>query len=344
MINGALGLSPEDTRAVLDAAIRAPSVHNSQPWRFRTAANSIELLADPARRLPAADPDDRELRLACGAALLNIRLALLNLGIEPEVRIHPSPHLDSIATIQHGGHATMLGDEAALYRAIRSRHTNRKPFFEQPVGIRERHLLVKAAEEEHCLLKVISDVNTQATLHRLLVLAHHHQLSDPSWVDEFNSWLTRSSSDRDGITLAASGPQPELQDTWVLRDFGRGHGSVRVPGKDFESEPLIAILTSYVDDPLAQVQAGQALQRVLLTATTLGLSASFLSQVIEVADIRAQVQQLLGGSLRPQAAIRIGYGVPVPAVPRRPVEDCLVSERATRSTPAEPAAADHDRD
>ena len=331
MINGALGLSPEDTHAILDAAILAPSVHNSQPWRFRLDADSIELLADPARRLPAADPDDRELRLACGAALLNLRLALLRLGIQPEVRIHPGPRLDGIATIRRGGHATMLADEAALHRAIRHRRTNRRPFFEQPVGIRERHLLVRAADQEHCRLSLISDVNEQATLHRLLVLAHQHQISDRAWVEEFHSWLMRSPSDRDGITLAASGPQPELQDTWVLRDFGKGHGSVRVPGKDFESQPLIAVLTSYVDDPLAQVQAGQALQRVLLTATTLGLSASFLSQVIEVAEIRAQVQRMLGGSLRPQAALRIGYGVPVPAVPRRAVEDCVLDDAPTRS-------------
>jgi nitroreductase len=329
MINGALGLSPEDTRTVLMAATRAPSVHNSQPWRFRTDADSIELLADPARRLPVADPEDRELRLACGAALLNLRLALLNLGIEPEVRVHPGGHGDSIATVRHGGHASILAEEAARYRAIRHRRTNRKPFLEQPVGTRERHLLVEAAEEEDCRLRIVSDAQQQADLHRLLVRAHRHQLADPRWVDEFNSWLMRSPSDPDGVTLAVSGPQPELQDIWVLRDFGKGHGNVRVPGKDFESEPLIAALTSYVDDPFAQVRAGQALQNVLLTATTLGLSASFLSQVIEVTDVRARVRELLGGADHPQAAVRIGYGSPVPALPRRSVEDCLIDEAAT---------------
>jgi hypothetical protein len=288
--------------------------------------DSIELLADPTHRLPAADPDDRELRLACGAALLNLRLALLNAGIEPKVSIRPGAQPDRIATIRHGGPATMLAEEAALYRAIKLRRTNRKPFLEQSIDVRERHLLIKAAETEYCRLRVVSEAQEQADLHRLLVLAHQRQLADADWVEEFNSWLMRSPADREGITLAASGPQPESQDIWVLRDFGKGHGTVRVPGKDFESEPLIAVLTSYVDDPFAQVQAGQALQQVLLTATTLGLAASFLSQVIEVADIRAQLQQLLGGSLHPQAAMRIGYGTPVAVVPRRPVEDCLVAE------------------
>jgi hypothetical protein len=238
---------------------------------------------------------------------------------------------EAIATIRNGGRATILAEEAALYRAIRSRRTNRKPFLEQPVGIREQHLLVKAAEAEHCRLRTVSDADEKAHLHRLLVLAHHHQLSDLRWVEEFDSWLMRSPSDADGITLVASGPQPELQDIWVLRDFGKGHPSVRVPGKDFESEPLIAMLTSYVDDPFAQVQAGQALQRVLLTATTLGLSASFLSQVIEVPDVRVQLRGLLGGPDHPQAAMRIGYGSPVPAISRRAVEDCLSDPPASEA-------------
>jgi hypothetical protein len=330
MITGAFGLTPDVTRAILEAAVRAPSVHNSQPWRFRVTDESIELLSDPARRMPVADPDDRELRLACGAALFNIRLALRNVGLEPKVNIRPSANPDCIATIRSAGPVTMLAQEAALFRAINHRRTNRKPFLEQPVAIRDRHLLVKAAEAERSRLRVISDVYQQADLHRLLVRAHQEQLSDPRWVEEFDSWLMRSPSDRDGITLAASGPRPELQDTWVLRDFGMGHANVRVPGKDFESEPLIAILTSYVDDPFAQVQAGQALERVLLTATTLGLSASFLSQVIEVAAIRSELQHLVAGS-HPQAAVRIGYGPPIPATPRRPVEDCLVDEHAAVS-------------
>lgn len=324
MIDGALGLSPNETHAALEAASLAPSVHNSQPWRYRVDTDSIELLADPTRRLPVADPDDRELRLACGAALFNLRLALLNLGVEPEVTMHSNPDVGSLATIRRGGSATMLADEAALYRAIRRRHTNRKPFLDQPVGTSDRHALITAAEEEHCRLKIVDDVYQQAALHGLLVRAHQRQTSDPRWVAEFNSWLMRSASDHEGVTLAASGPQPEMQDTWVLRDFGMGHSPVRQPGKDFESQPLIAVLTSYVDDPLAQLQSGQALQRILLSATALGLSASFLSQVIEVADIRAELRQLLGGRLYPQAAVRIGYGQPVPAVPRRAVEDCLV--------------------
>lgn len=324
MITGTLGLSADDTRAVLTEAGLAPSVHNSQPWRFRIEADHIELLADPARRLPVSDPDDRELRLACGAALLNLRLALLHRGVEPQVAVHPDPRGPTIAVIRGGGRVRIGTEEESFHRAIRHRRTNRRPFLDQPVAASERHALVKAAEVERCWLKVIDDRHQQAELHRMLLEAHRRQIENPHWVEEFTEWISRSPADREGITLASSGPDPEPQDIWVLRDFGMGHAPVRRPGKDFESEPLITVLTSYFDDPFAQVQAGQALERVLLSATALGLSASFLSQLVEVAEVRAQVRQLLGGSLFPQAVLRIGYGSPVPPVPRRAVEDCLV--------------------
>jgi hypothetical protein len=88
----------------------------------------------------------------------------------------------------------------------------------------------------------------------------------------------------------------------------------------------LLVLCSFHEGPLAEVQAGQALQQVLLTATTLGLSASFLSQPIEVAHIRATLRRALGTTLEPQAILRIGYGSPVAATPRRPVTDLLIPE------------------
>jgi hypothetical protein len=88
-IAGTLGLTPDQTVSVLETAGLAPSLHNTQPWSFRVGPDVIELHADPARRLPAADPQDRELRMACGAALFNLRLALQGQGIRPIVTVLP---------------------------------------------------------------------------------------------------------------------------------------------------------------------------------------------------------------------------------------------------------------
>jgi hypothetical protein len=109
----------------------------------------------------------------------------------------------------------------------------------------------------------------------------------------------------------------------VLRDFTAGAGRERVPGKDFEDDPLIAVLTATLDGRWGDVQAGEALQHVLLTATTDGLTASYLSQLVEVPDVRAEVQRVVPTLRPPQVVLRIGHGWPTAATPRRPVTDLL---------------------
>lgn len=323
-------LTLEQLHAVLGAAIRAPSVHNSQPWLFRATGEAIEVLADRSRRLPIADPGDRELLIACGAAVFNLRLALLGEGLRGIVALFPDGLDGPVARVAFDGAAHPNPDETALHAAITRRRTNRKPFEDEPVGADTRYALAEAAETERAQLTMIDDPADRARLRKVLLEAHEAQLANPLWVAEFAEWVGRSAAERDGVRLASTGPQPEPQDTWVFRDFGLGHAAVRVPGKDFEAEPLIAALSTFVDDPVAHVQAGLALQRVLLTATSRGLSASFLSQLVEVDSARARLRDLLGDGSYPQVVLRIGFGTPVPPVPRRTVQEVLLDDEPGR--------------
>ena len=100
----------------------------------------------------------------------------------------------------------------------------------------------------------------------------------------------------------------------MVADYTGGRDG-RVPGKDFEEEPLIAVLTSHLAGTAAEVQVGQALQRVLLTATAAGLATSFLRQVVEVPQTREELRRLFGGTRPPQAVLRIGW--PRAVTPRR---------------------------
>jgi nitroreductase len=324
-VPASLGLSPDEVATVLDAAAMAPSVHNSQPWRFRVLPDRIELHADATRRLPAADPDDKELRLACGASLANLRISLEALGVRPMVTLLPhaaGPH--ALAVVRRGGHVTPSDHVLDLRRAIPSRHTNRKPFRDVPVTAAEVNHLVRAAQTERSWLHPITDPSQRSRLHALVARAHQIQLGNLEFRAELERWSGHGGERRDGVPALAAGPAYEPQDRWVLRDFSGGQARERVPGKDFEREPLIAVVCSYYEGALAELHAGQAMQRVLLTATTLGLSASFIAQPIEVPSCREELRHLLGAGITAQTILRVGHGSPVAPTPRRPVAELLI--------------------
>ena len=320
------GLTIEQTDRVLGAAGRAPSLHNSQPWAFRVTADRIEVHHDAARSLPATDPDGREGRLACGAALLNLRLALARHGVQGSVMIASDPDSSLVAVIESPRAVISPGPELTeLERAIGRRRTNRQPFFDAAVPTAYQHVLSRAAEAERASFEVVGDPGRLAHLRQWAVSAHLVQSADPRWLAEWTKWTGRTNSG-DGVPKSAAGPAPSAGDIWTLRDFGHPGRPDRFEGKQFEQHPLIAVIATATDGPQSQVRAGQAMQRVLLTATNLGLTASFMSQLIEVRQVREQVCNLLGGRLHPQVVLRLGFGAPVPRTPRRSAEDCLLQD------------------
>jgi hypothetical protein len=326
MIPGALGLTGEQVEGLLTTAGRAPSLHNSQPWRFRLTPNTIELHADPERRVPVADPHDRELRIGCGAALFNLRLALHGLGIRPLVTILPNRSRPGLlAVIRAGGHKPANPDQQQLLRAVPLRRTNRHPFSDAPITLEQHYALRRAAQDESCWLHQLDNPLHRSALQRIAARAHDAQMSDPLFRAEFDHWTARS-SDTSGVPTTAGGPLPEPQDRWVRRDYTAGTGDTRVPGKDFEAQPLIAVLFAHLSGPEAEIQTGQAMQRVLLTATTEGLAASFLSHVVEVPLAREELRRLVGATRPPQVVLRVGHGWPIPPTPRRIAADLVEPE------------------
>ena len=137
---------------------------------------------------------------------------------------------------------------------------------------------------------------------------------------ELESWIRGPDGAADGVPTAAAAPRTEPQDLFPQRAFG---DRPRGPGRDYEAEPLVGVLGTTGDTPHDQLVAGYALQRVLLTATSHGLSASLLSQAIEVPAARERLRVALGRAGAPQMVVRIGHGTPGMVTPRRPVADVI---------------------
>lgn len=307
-------MSPADlgVRRLLVAAGRAPSVCNTQPWRFRVLpGRRIELLADPDRRLRVADPRGRSLTVSCGAALFNLRLALRCAGLRPLVWPLPDPehHPLLLAAVRTAEARPATGETRVLYELIPVRRTSREPFSDRPVPPRVLAELRIAASREGATL-VPLERDAAAEMLEYAAIAEDELAADPAYRAELAAW-TMPGARFDGVPACTQGPRP-LRDPAPVRDFGRHERQAR-----FEEHPQLAVLTTIGDRPLDWLRAGQALQRVLLTATRHGLSASFLNQPLDLRDLRRRrdPHHRRGHA---QMIIRLGYGPHVPGSPRRP--------------------------
>lgn len=311
-------LLSEPVRHALDAAIRAPSPHNSQPWRFDVTGDRIDVLLDRERVLHVVDGGAREARLSCGAAIFNIRAALVALGRTAVVHLLPDSDRDEcLARLWVRGTRPVSPADTVLARAIGLRRSNRRPFTDRPLPVRVRRALVEAAAGEGAELVLLDQPGDLDALAALLRHAEHLQSEDPEYRAELARWTVEDDRRDDGVPAAAGGPRPEPGSLLTFRHYTV---ATSAPDRPYEREPLVAVLNSYTDTPLAQLRTGQGLQRVLLTATNAGVSASFLCQAVEVPVTRGALRELLGGQAHPQVVLRFGYGFTAPATPRRAVE------------------------
>ncbi|GAA4465349.1 hypothetical protein GCM10023170_074540 [Phytohabitans houttuyneae] len=315
------------TASVLDtavrAAVRAPSMHNSQPWRFRLRDGGIEVRVDRRRPLPAAGHGhlgDWAAHLACGAAVFNMRLVLACAGMPARVRLCPDPDdPDVVARLVPDSPAPASPAEQDLLAAIPHRRSSRLPFFPEPVPGEIRWRLAQAARAEGAWLELVVGATAVGALAQLARSANRVLDRDPRYRAEIAGW-TRGGPATDGVPARAGGPVAEPQDLLPQRPFGeRPH----VPGQDFGAEPLVAVLGSAADSAVDRITVGQALQRVLLTATDARLVASMVSQPIEVPAARERLRTALGRFGIPQMVMRIGYGQPGWPTPRRGPADVI---------------------
>jgi len=307
------------------AALHAPSVFNTQPWSWRIDGDTMELHADPARRLEITDRDGRLLVLSCGAALHHALTALAAAGWSADVVRRPDPARPSLLARIRVGAPTVAGPAVErLASAIPRRRTDRRPFGPRTVTDEELSRLRLAVEASGAYLHVVPH-DQVAALAISAELAGHAELGDRDYRDELRQWTHRPDGSGDGVP-ADTAVEPGLRRVPV-REFAPDEPAGLEVGTAHDEGAAYVILFGRGDDLGDLLRGGEALSALLLLATADGLATAPLSDAVEVEWPRLLVRGLLAGLGEPYLVVRLGYPAeaePLPPRPRRQATEVIV--------------------
>ncbi len=324
----------ESARALIGAAILAPSYWNSQPWRFEVDAAEMRLTLDHARTMPACDPDQRFTQMSLGAALENLLVAARAWGQRPSVQYLPwgapalpgAPLVAARITWEPGEQRR----DRALFLALGARRSNPRHYDGRAITMQDRAQLLAQVPEELNL----HWLDDRAEIRRVALLVHDATLArsrDAVGQGERFRWLRMSDGDArrtgDGITperLGLAGPLGWLA-AHALRPGGHafawGVGSVAHEAADaVRSSGALALLSAPRRQDPTFLMAGQAYERLALKATTLGLAQQPLSAPVESEPHRAMLAKRFGAAGEdPLLLVRLGHAHAPDPMPRRAV-------------------------
>lgn len=312
-------------------AMLAPSVYNSQPWRFRVTDKAVELIADRRRGLPVADAGDRQLTVFCGTALYFLRTAMAYFGMKDKTELLPGGEEkegDLLARISIDGTHEPGELDKKLFKAISTRRTNRATYDDTPVPDEIITRMQDAVREEGGWFHSCSDTEKNVICN-LMAEADRLQMAQKPFRRELAAWLTpQRKQSGDGLP----------DDNFDFNKFMSSFEPVmarRFDGGDFKPVqdaqiangcPLLGVLGTKGGGTLKHLHVGQALGRLLLVAESEGIRASYLNQPVEVPEIRLRLHDAIEHIGRAQMIVRMGYGPTVKPNNRRPLSEVLVND------------------
>jgi hypothetical protein len=281
-------------------AVRAPSVHNSQPWRLVIGPGALTVVPDRSRHLRVFDPMGRQLLISCGCAATNAQVSMAADGIAAGLHIEQAAGSWPTVRVQPQDDRPDEG-LAALDRVVEARSTPRSPITRQAMSDELTDRLRDVAADAGVEFGVVTDEKDRGAVERMGELGTRILCTYPEYLTELRAWTTGPAR-ADGLPPTAV---PLLSGT---------AGAAAEPGMD---EPCDVIwFATPRDDTASWVQVGSVLERALLELTAADLAAVPLAQVVEVPTQRAAFSTLVGTGAWPQVILRVGKA-PAPVQTRR---------------------------
>ena len=315
--------APAQVREIVRYATLAPSGHNTQPWKFTVLGDTIRILPDLSRRLPAVDPHDRELWISLGCALENLILAANAAGYAAEVTA-PNPGADYITV-----HLSRHSLPSPLFAAIPHRQNNRRIYDGSAVALAEIKKMEAIQSDAGISTQIFTDTGHKEAIIEYIKSGDRVQFGDPAFVAELVSWVRFNQPEalrsRDGLYTRCTG-NPDVP-RWLGRRFltaSSAGAEADTSARKARSSSGLVVISAAQDDKAHWIETGRHYERLALTLTASGIQTAFLNQPAEVPPLRAQFQSYLHlGTALPQLVIRFGHALPMPHALRRPLDQVL---------------------
>ncbi|WP_067669910.1 Acg family FMN-binding oxidoreductase [Nocardia miyunensis] len=309
-------------RSALQLAVRAPSVHNTQPWQWRVGEQTVHLYADPARRLPHTDPDGRDLLISCGAALHHLCAGVRAFGWTTRVHRLPNPaEPDHLAAVEFRPEPP-TPEAIRLAQAIERRRSDRRRYTSWEVTGSHIAELVEVGQSHGVLVRNVGGDYERARLLRAFERAAQDHARDFEYGAELHQW-----SGRHAAAQGVPAHSAVISTDPTVRRFA-DPGLPQAVLCDIDGEDSMLLLSTPGDERISQLRAGEATSAIMLTATVMGLASCPLTEPLEITATRAAVRsEVLHDSGFPQMIIRLGWAAqsadPLPATPRRPMDQVI---------------------
>jgi nitroreductase len=316
----------KEVTTAVELACRAPSLHNSQPWRWVASRTSVDLFVDPRRTVSSTDPSGREAIISCGAALDHFRIAMAAGGWDTNVERFPNPsNLDHLASTDFA-----LVDYVAQARrgradAILRRRTSRLPFRAPKRWASFEPVLRSSFDNDSVILDVLAD-DARPRLAEAARLTEALRRYDNLYHNELR-WWTSPSREFEGIPSSALVSESDNRRVDVNRRFPIDPFDERSSAGTYD-EAKILVLSTPRDTRADSLDCGEALSAILLECTMVGLATCPVTHVTELEASREIIRDLTSGTAAvPQVLIRVGIEpegelAPEPT-PRRPLSEVL---------------------
>ncbi len=321
----------ETLEGLLYFAVRAPSGHNSQPWKFLIRENEIEIHPDFDRALPVVDPAHRELFISLGCAAENLCIAAAQYGYSARWTLQKSPKEQYFIKVSLDEFAPI--GEHPLFEFIEKRQTNRSVYSGREVAETSIRQLLELPREEHIGVYFFPSGSPEFTRIRAYVLRGNRiQMTDKAFKKELLEWIRFNAKQvgktMDGLTYRVMGspPLPKSLGKWIVRSFLNPKTQNKSDEEKINSSSHFLMITTAGNTTKEWVAAGVYLERLLLKMTAMGIANAYLNPPCELPELAKELRDLLpiNGAL-PTLILRLGYADPLPYSPRRTVGEVLIN-------------------